>query len=158
MQILGIDPGLTSCGYCVLNVDNWPKITTCGYYCTNNKLPMAERLSQLYNFFVDSVISQHHPHLLAIEDQFVGKNHDVTMKIVMAKTACMVAASNNGVKVIQFKPTSVKYAVTQDGGARKDKIKRKMERLFNTKIQGPDDVSDAIAIAMTAYLSQQQKR
>lgn len=156
MQILGIDPGLTSCGYCILNVDKWPTIIHCGYYCTNPKIPLPQRLSQLYKFFAD-LISKNKLDYLAIEDQFVGKNHDVTMKIVMAKTACMIACSNNGLKVMQFKPTSVKYAVTQDGGARKDKIKRKMERLFNTKIQGPDDVSDAIAIAMTAYLSQQQK-
>lgn len=150
MKILGIDPGLTSCGYCILyHKDLNSEIIETGSIQTNPKHRIDVRLSQLYRHFADLVIPKHKPDFLALEDQFVGKNHDVTMKIVMAKTACLLAGANNKLPVIQFKPSVVKYAITRDGKATKEKIKKKIERLFGRSIAGPDDVTDAIAIAIT---------
>lgn len=150
MKILGIDPGLTSCGYCILDHnDLTTELIYSDFLNTNPKDRIEIRLSHLYRHFADSVIPKYKPDIVAIEDQFVGKNHDVTMKIVMAKTACLLAGANNKLPVIQFKPSVVKYAITRDGKATKEKIKKKIERLFGRKIVGPDDVTDAIAIAIT---------
>ena len=133
MKILGIDPGLTSCGYCIIeHNDLSTDLIFFGHINTKPKAGIAVRLSQLYRHFADSVIPIYKPNVVAIEDQFVGKNHDVTMKIVMAKTACLLAGANNKIPVIQFKPCVVKYAITRDGKASKDKIKKKIERLFGT--------------------------
>lgn len=149
MKILGIDPGLTSCGYCILYHNELTTELICsGFINTNPKHRIEDRLSHLYRHFADFMIPKHKPDIVAIEDQFVGKNHAVTMKLVMAKTACLLAGSNNKIPVIQLQPCVVKYAITRDGKATKEKIKKKIERLLGTSIVGPLDITDAIAIAI----------
>jgi crossover junction endodeoxyribonuclease RuvC len=149
-RVLGVDPGLTVTGWGIVDGDGAvARLVDCGVIRTSAKAPRAERLREIADG-IRTQIRNHEPVELAVEQQFVAANVRSAMVIGEARAAAMIAAADAGIPVFEFAPTSVKESVTGWGGAPKEQVQQMVAvQLGMTGIEGPLDVSDALAVALT---------
>ena len=149
-RVLGVDPGLTVTGWGVVDGDGASgQLVDCGVIRTRSKQPRADRLRDIAEG-IRTVIRDHGPAELAVEQQFVAANVRSAMVIGEARAAAMIAAADAGLPVFEFAPTAVKESVTGWGGAPKEQVQQMVAvQLGMTEIEGPLDVSDALAVALT---------
>ena len=149
-RVLGIDPGLSITGWGIIDGDGTSgQLVDCGVIRTRSKQPRAERLREIAEG-IRTLIRDHGPAELAVEQQFVAVNVRSAMVIGEARAAAMIAAADAGIPVFEFAPTSVKESVTGWGGAPKEQVQQMVAvQLGLTEIAGPLDVSDALAVALT---------
>jgi len=149
-RVLGIDPGLTITGWGIVDGDGATgQLIACGTIRTKPKAPRAERLREIADG-IRALIGDHGPVELAVEQQFVAVNVRSAMVIGEARAAAMIAAADAGIPVFEFAPTSVKESVTGWGGAPKEQVQQMVAvQLGLTEIEGPLDISDALAVALT---------
>ena len=148
-RVLGVDPGLAVTGWGIVDGDGTSgRLVACGVIRTKPKLARATRLREIADG-IRTLIGDHGPAELAVEQQFVAANVRSAMAIGEARAAAMIAAADAGVPVFEFAPTSVKEAVTGWGGAPKEQVQQMVAvQLGVTEIEGPLDVSDALAVAL----------
>lgn len=149
-RVLGVDPGLTVTGWGIVDGDGASgELVGCGVIRTKPKTPRAERLREIADG-VRALISDHGPAELAVEQQFVAANVRSAMVIGEARAAAMIAAADADVPVFEFAPTSIKEAVAGWGGAPKEQVQQMVAvQLGLPTIEGPLDISDALAVALT---------
>jgi len=149
-RVLGIDPGLTVSGYCVVDErGSGGTLVHAGSLRTKASEPRAVRLHRIFDL-VAALIAEYHPHEVAVEQQFVGDNVRSAMAVGEARAAAMVAAAAAGVPVHEFTPAAIKESVAGHGGATKEQVAQMVRiHLGVAEIPGPLDVSDAAAIALT---------
>lgn len=151
MIILGIDPGLTCCGYAIVTkLDGFPCLIDSGFIKTDPKKPISNRCYTLYSTFAYDLIPRYNPTIVSLEDQYIGNNPQTVSKLISAKTACLLAAAHHNILVKQYMPNVIKKSILR-GNASKEAIRTKLQRVLGCKIQGSLDVSDAVAIAFTAF-------
>src|SRR3989338_3991911 len=72
-------------------------------------------------------------------------------EIAQARGVILLAAERHGIPLAEYAPSSVKKAVTGYGAADKKGVARMVKSILHVpKIEGPDDVTDALAVAITA--------
>ena len=149
LRILGLDPGLGTTGWGVVETTDHQKITCIawGQIRTPQKQAFATRLSLLYQG-VQEVITQHHPHEAAVEETFVNQNPKSTLQLGMARGIVLVVPANAGLVVESYGANQVKKTVTGHGHATKDQIVHMVNHLLNLKETPPPDAADALAIAL----------
>lgn len=149
-RVLGIDPGLAVTGFAVVDGrGSGGTLVHAGAFRTRAALPRAERLHRIHDL-VAALIAEYDPTDVAIEQQFVAENVRSAMAIGEARAAAMVAAAAAGRPVFEYAPASVKESVTGWGGAPKEQVHQMvLLHLGITELEGPLDVSDAAAIALT---------
>ena len=109
---------------------------------------MAERLHHLHDAVV-AVIGQYAPDRAAVEEVFVNKNPQSTLKLGQARGVALMCAARSGIGVGEYAPALVKKALVGTGGAEKAQIHAMVSRLLpGAKIAGPD-AADALAVAIT---------
>ena len=119
-----------------------------GQLKTNTSLPLAQRLAILADQ-LDALIAQSSPAGAAVEEVFVNKNPQSTLKLGQARGVVLMCAARAGVDVGEYSPTVVKKAVVGTGGADKTQVHAMVSRLLpGIKIAGPD-AADALAVAIT---------
>jgi crossover junction endodeoxyribonuclease RuvC len=119
-----------------------------GQLKTNTALPLAQRLAILADQ-LDALIAQSSPAGAAVEEVFVNKNPQSTLKLGQARGVVLMCAARAGVDVGEYSPTVVKKAVVGTGGADKTQVHAMVSRLLpGIKIAGPD-AADALAVAIT---------
>ena len=85
MIIIGIDPGLIKTGWGVINkLDNNIKYVASGTIKTDTKLPIGERLLNIYNN-VENLIKTYKPEVMSIEETFVNNNPLSSLKLGHAR-------------------------------------------------------------------------
>jgi crossover junction endodeoxyribonuclease RuvC len=95
------------------------------------------------------VLSEHRPDGAAVEEVFVNKNPQTTLKLGQARGVALMCAARAGIAVGEYSPALVKKAVVGTGGAEKAQIHAMVSRLLpGVKIAGPD-AADALAVAIT---------
>src|SRR6478672_7282861 len=155
-RILGIDPGLNTTGYAVIDAsDARPKLLEAGIIRpTTGRSPadMAERLKTLYDGVL-GVIDQFGPTALAVEQLYAHYDHPRTAILMAhARGAILLAAGQRGLGVTSYAATRVKKAVTGSGRAGKEQMQLAMLREFRLpQMPEPHDVADALAIALCHY-------
>lgn len=151
-RVLGVDPGLASTGFGVVDADASGHSTSAvamGAIRTRASEPRAKRLARIAER-VGALIEEHRPDEVAIEQQFVAENVRTAMAIGEARAAAMVAAAARGVPVYEYAPSEVKEAVTGYGAAPKEQVRQMvMVQLGLSEPPSPLDASDALAIALT---------
>lgn len=149
-RVLGVDPGLTITGWGIVDGDGATgTMVACGIIRTKPKSPRAQRLREIADG-IRTLIRDHGPVELAVEQQFVAVNVRSAMVIGEARAAAMIAAADADLPVFEFAPTSIKESVTGWGGAPKEQVQQMVAvQLGLTEIDGPLDVSDALAVALT---------
>lgn len=148
MIILGLDPGLNSTGWGVISaVGNRLSHIAHGQLTTKASDPLASRLALLFDALTD-VILQHQPTAAAVEETFLNKNPQSTLKLGHARGAAMVAIARAGIEIGEYSAKIVKKSIVGTGNAEKQQVQAMVGRLLpGTKISGAD-AADALAVAI----------
>ena len=160
MKVLGLDPGLRTSGYAV--VEDGPAklvVVEAGTITAEVKLPLAERLSSLRRDF-DELLDEHVPELIAVEELYSHYNHPRTAILMgHARGVFLVTAAERGIEVCGFAATRVKKCLTGRGRASKEQVQRAvMSQLGLAQAPEPADVSDALALAMCCINEQSREK
>ena len=148
-RLLGLDPGLGTTGWGIIQADgNRLSHIANGQLKTNTAAPLPERLADLARQ-LETLIAEHAPEAAAVEEVFVNKNPQSTLKLGQARGVVLMCAARAGIAVGEYAPTLVKKAIVGTGGAEKAQVHAMVSRLLpGAKIAGPD-AADALAVAIT---------
>ena len=149
MRILGLDPGLGTTGWGVIEAEgNRLRHVANGQLRTDTAAPLARRLAALADQ-LEALIAEQRPDAAAAEEVFVNKNPQSTLKLGQARGVVLMCAARAGIEVGEYSPTLVKKAVVGTGGAEKAQVHAMVSRLLpGVGIAGPD-AADALAVAIT---------
>lgn len=149
MFVLGIDPGLTTTGFGIIeHRSGGSRAVTAGAIRTAPGSPTAERLAELYRD-VRGLVEEFEPEAAAIEQVFVNRNLQTAISVARASGVAMLAIAQSGVPVYEYQPTAIKSAVTGDGRADKRQMQEMVvRRLRLAHPPQPADAADALAVAM----------
>jgi crossover junction endodeoxyribonuclease RuvC len=146
--VLGIDPGVSRCGYgAVVRDSGRLRAVACGVIRTAPADPLPDRLLALADELA-ALVTQFRPSALAVERVLFQNNVRTAMSVGQASGLALVAAARAGVPVAQYSPNEVKLAVTGDGRADKLAVQTMVTRLLSLRdIPKPADAADALALA-----------
>ena len=149
MKILGLDPGLGTTGWGLIQAEgNRLAHLANGQIRTDSAVPLPRRLAALADQ-LEALIADHAPTAAAVEEVFVNKNPQSTLKLGQARGVALMCAARAGIDVGEYAPSLVKKAVVGTGGAEKAQVHAMVSRLLpGVKIAGPD-AADALAVAIT---------
>jgi crossover junction endodeoxyribonuclease RuvC len=149
MKILGLDPGLGTTGWGVIEAEgNRLAHVANGQIKTDTAAPLPRRLAALADQ-LETLIAEQHPDAAAAEEVFVNQNPQSTLKLGQARGVVLMCAARASIDVGEYSPTLVKKAVVGTGGAEKAQVHAMVSRLLpGVKIAGPD-AADALAVAIT---------
>ena len=148
--MLGIDPGLTRCGYAVVDGRGGGAAlaVSMGVIRTPASDPLPIRLASLRAELVD-LLRQYQPQVVAVEQVFFQVNVRTAMSVGQASGLALCEAAAAGCEVVQYTPNQVKDAVAGYGGADKLQVQKMVQaRLKLTKLPQPADAADAAALAL----------
>ncbi len=150
MKVLGIDPGLRTSGYAVIDWQGRQlKVIDAGTIRAETSLPLAQRLSQIYRD-IDALLDEQPVDALAIEELYAHYKHPRTAILMgHARGVFLLAAAQHDLPVYGFSATRVKKSLTGSGRAGKEQMQLAVTTQLGLKtMPKPADVADAIAIAM----------
>lgn len=148
--VLGVDPGLSRCGYCVLAQQPGaaPRAVALGVITTPPSDPVPARLAEL-QAELRSIFDEYRPGALAVERVLFQVNVRTAMSVGQASGLAMVEAAVRDCEVVQYSPNQVKQAVTGYGAASKEQVQRMVQTLLGlAEIPSPPDAADAAALAL----------
>jgi len=148
--VLGIDPGPARIGYGVIHKKGNAYLSVAhGLIQSKASVPMADRLLTLFDE-TTKLIKLFKPHLISIEELFFFKNVTTAISVAQARGVILLAAKISCTPVFEPTPLQVKQGITGYGRADKNQVARMVQMLLNLKtIPKPDDITDALAIAIT---------
>ncbi|OGZ98821.1 MAG: crossover junction endodeoxyribonuclease RuvC [Candidatus Sungbacteria bacterium RIFCSPHIGHO2_02_FULL_47_11] len=151
MIILGIDPGTTSIGYAILECSSKPHLAVADLF-TIRGVSTQERLKELY-LGIQILVKRWRPDAVALERLFFAKNAKTALAVSEARGATLLTTALAGLRVYEYTPLEIKKTVTGDGRADKLQIKKMVGIILpqTAGLRARDDVFDAIAIALTYY-------
>ncbi|HZJ05316.1 MAG TPA: crossover junction endodeoxyribonuclease RuvC [Nocardioidaceae bacterium] len=150
MRVLGIDPGLTRCGFGVVDgsVGRPLSLVEVGVVRTPSDMPLALRLCRI-EAEVERWLDQHAPDAVAVERVFSQHNVKTVMGTAQASGIALVAAAKRGIPVALHTPSEVKAAVSGSGRADKMQVAMMVTRLLRlTEPPRPADATDSLALAI----------
>lgn len=156
MRVLGIDPGVGTTGYGVVEVvGGAPRLCEAGTVRTRERDPLPQRLKVLYDGICE-VIRDCQPELMALEDLYTEYRFPRTALLMAhARGTVCLAAAHLDVPVVSYAPGEVKNAVVGFGRASKVQVQGTVQRIFGLlEPPRPNDVADAIALALTGCYRQ----
>jgi crossover junction endodeoxyribonuclease RuvC len=149
-RVLGIDPGLTRCGYAVVDGrgPTRAEAVALGVLRTSSSSPLPERLAALRTE-IGALLDEHTPDVVAVEQVFFQVNVRTAMSVGQVSGLALAEAALAGCEVIQYTPNQVKDAVAGWGGADKRQVQRMVQaRLGLQELPEPADAADAAALAL----------
>lgn len=149
LRVLGIDPGLTRCGYAVVDDGRpRPSAVALGVISTPVEADLPERLARLRADLV-RLLEEARPDVVAVERVFFQVNVRTAMSVGQASGIALTEAWSAGCEVVQYTPNEVKQTVAGHGGADKAQVgKMVMMRLGLDAVPKPADAADAAALAL----------
>lgn len=149
MRILGIDPGVATVGFGVIDSDRaQQQMIQYGAITTAAGLPLATRLVQIAAD-LEVLIRQFQPDEIAVEELFFSKNITTGIAVAHARGVILYTAERLQVPVYEYTPMQVKQSVVGYGLAEKHQVMDMTRRLLKLKsVPKPDDAADALAIAI----------
>ena len=147
--ILGIDPGLASTGWGLIE-KNKSKIILIDYGCiiTSSKKSMPNRLQEIHEQ-LKKIIQKYKPSSIALEEIFFAKNAKTALKIGEVRGVIQLTCIESQNPITEFTPLQIKQAITGYGRADKNQIAQMVKLNLNlVKIPKPDHAADALAIAI----------
>ncbi|MCL2670873.1 MAG: crossover junction endodeoxyribonuclease RuvC [Clostridiales bacterium] len=149
MRVLGIDPGLATMGYGVVDaVGSRLAVVDYGVLQTAAGLPFPRRLELLYEG-VNELLALHKPTHVAFEELFFYQNTTTALPVSAGRGVALLAAQQSALPLYEYTPMQIKLAVTGNGHADKLQVQQMVQRLLNLgKLPKPDDAADALAVAI----------
>ncbi len=156
-RILGIDPGLRTTGYGVIDCSGrTPRLIEAGVVTPNAKDSLERRLQDLHDGMSAVVVSTH-PTAIVIEELYTTyKNPLTAIMMGHARGVLCLAGAQHGIPVHTLAHSLVKRALIGSGAARKDQVNRMVTQMLGLRAHPePNDVSDALALAL-AFANRQR--
>jgi crossover junction endodeoxyribonuclease RuvC len=148
MRIFGIDPGSTVTGFGVIEKRRGRVyLVAVGCIKTQAKQPMGERLAAIHSGLSEA-LALHKPDEVAIESIFRHKSSESALRLGQARGVALLAAAQAGHEAAEYNPSTIKRTVGAHGKADKKAVAKMVEMLLGDKIEGPADMTDALAIAI----------
>ena len=151
MFVLGIDPGLTRCGYGCIDWTGPSRVraVSAGVIRTDASSELPARLATLHRDITE-LIADFKPGVLAIERVLFQVNVSTAMSVGHASGVVMAAGALAGCEVVQYSPNEIKLAVAGYGNADKQQVERMVRtQLGLEKELRPVDAADAVAVAVS---------
>ena len=149
MLVLGLDPSLTCTGWGVVSKHGSRLSHVAnGQIPTDPKVSLPERLVAL-DVALAEVIAHHRPDCGAVEEVFVNKNPQSTLKLAHARGVCLMALARAGLPVHEYAARLVKKALTGTGAAEKAQVQAMLKVLLPGASPAGADAADALAVALT---------
>ncbi len=158
VYVLGIDPGLTRCGYgCVVEENGRQRAVAAGVLTTSLDMALPERLAVLRKELV-SLIGELRPEVVVVERVLFQTNALTAMSVGQASGLALASAAEAGAAIAEYSANEVKLAVAGYGSATKEQVQEMVARLLQLKeIPRPPDAADALALAI-CYLADARGR
>lgn len=149
MRILGIDPGLATVGFSIVDVEKSKmKLVTCGVISTPAHTSLSSRLDRIFGD-MNELISSFNPNVMSIEELFFNTNITTGIAVAHARGVILLSAYRAGVQVFEYTPLQVKQAVVGYGRAEKNQVIDMVRRILALPAAPrPDDAADAVALAI----------
>ena len=149
MIILGIDPGIATMGYGILNSEKGKiEAVDYGVVITPKEENTPVRLAMLEKG-LNSIIEKYKPDEIAIEELFFNKNVKTAIVVAQARGAILLTCIKSCERLYEYTPLQIKQGLTGYGRADKNQIQQMVKILLNLKnIPKPDDAADALAVAL----------
>jgi crossover junction endodeoxyribonuclease RuvC len=149
MIILGIDPGINCTGWSVLNIERGKaSYVVSGVISTDAALPLGDRLARICQE-LNIILDRYSPQIAAMEEVFINKNPQSSLKLSHARGAIMATIALKQVPLREFAPNQVKKTVVGVGRAEKTQVQHMISMLVSGAKFSKADEADAIAVAYT---------
>ena len=149
MTILGIDPGIATIGFGVVNaVGGEYRAVEYGAIVTQPRQLLEARLLEIYDE-TRALIERHRPDCVSIEELFFNNNAKTAVDVCQGRGVILLAAHQAGLEIYEYTPLQVKSAVVGYGRAEKKQVMYMTRLLLKLKeTPKPDDAADALALAI----------
>ena len=149
MIILGIDPGIAIVGYGVIFYDGLGfQPVEYGAIFKQISFPLYLKIRDIYES-IGVLIEKYKPDAFSIEELFFNTNVKTAITVAHGRGVCLLAPSILNVPIFEYTPLQVKQAICGYGRADKAQVQRMVTSMLKLNaIPKPDDVADALAIAM----------
>ena len=150
MIVLGIDPGLATMGWGVLNSERGRYETVdYGVVLTPKDETLPVRLAMLEEG-VNKLVAKYKPEEIALEELFFNNNQKTAINVAQARGVILLTCTKKCGRLFEYTPLQIKQALTGYGRADKRQIQEMVKTLLHLKsIPKPDDAADAVAVALT---------
>ena len=149
LRILGLDPGLRHTGWGVVDKEG-PRFRfiSAGVINPDDSLSLPERLAELHEG-LKKILTDFSPDEAAVEETFVNKNPNSTLKLGQARGVVILTPALFGLRVAEYTPNQIKKMIVGAGHADKNQVDMMVRTLLKTVPEHiPPDASDALAIAL----------
>ena len=161
MRILGIDPGIATVGFGVIDSERGNlSYVSCGIISTPANTALSSRLDQIYED-LNQLIETFKPDAISVEELFFNTNITTGIAVAHGRGVILLAAYKAGIPIFEYTPLQVKQSVVGYGRAQKKQVIDMVRRILNMNSPPkPDDAADAVALAIcharsaTSLLSQ----
>lgn len=149
MRVLGVDPGIALTGFGVVEVEGDSFVLLeAGCIATEKYLSPSERLRSLFEG-LSVVFDKYRPREVAVEELFFNRNTKTAFSVGAARGVILLCAALHEVPVYEYTPLEVKQALVGYGRATKNQVNYMVRQILRcVEIPGPDDVADALAVAV----------
>jgi crossover junction endodeoxyribonuclease RuvC len=148
VRILGLDPGLRKTGWGVITCEGTKlSYVACGVVTSDGDLALALRLKQLHDRITE-VVTAWDPDEVAVEETFVNKDAQATLKLGHARAMSLLVPALLGLPVAEYGANQVKKSVVGAGHAEKAQIQAMVRILLPKSDAKTADAADALAIAI----------
>lgn len=149
MRILGIDPGIATIGFGLIEYNkNTFSLIKCGDISTPAHTNLSDRLVQIYAD-VTQLIEEFRPDAVSIEELFFNTNITTGISVAHGRGVILLACKMQHCQIYEYTPLQVKQAVAGYGRAEKKQVMEMVKKLCKLNaVPRPDDAADAVALAI----------
>lgn len=146
---LGIDPGLATIGFGVVEEKNeqlfW---VDAGIFKTKSGLPLSDRLFEIHED-METLLKEVKPDAVGVEELFFAKNVTNALAVAHARGVILERIAHYKIPLFEFTPLQIKNNICGYGQAEKSQMQEMVRRALNLRsIPRPDDAADALAVAI----------
>ncbi len=162
MFVLGIDPGLTRCGFGLVEGSfegpESMRALRAGVLETDATSRVEDRLTQIHDDLA-ALLDEARPDAVVVERVFFQRNALTAIPVAQASGLAIALAGSRGLDVRQFTSQQVKLAVTGYGAASKTQVQEMVARLLGlAQVPRPADAADALGLAITYFATERIER
>ena len=149
MRILGLDPGIATVGFGIVDTEkNRQRLVACGVITTPAHTPLTQRLDQIYTD-LEELIRTYQPEVMSVEELFFNTNITTGISVAQGRGVILLCAFRSGLRIYEYTPLQVKQAVVGYGRAEKKQVMDMVRRILGLPAPPkPDDAADAVALAL----------
>ena len=146
MRIIGIDTGIATIGFGIVNYqNNRCVLEKCGVITTPAHTSLSSRLSRIYSDLIE-LLQMFKPEAVSIEELFFT---NTGIPVAHGRGVILLACEHEGIPIYEYTPLQVKQAVTGYGRAEKKQVMEMVRRICSlAAVPRPDDAADAVALAI----------